>query len=125
MASDRAVKIRNWGLAVSAVLAAGLAAKPIWDGGKNLIAQEAATAAEAVIDEKLEPLQEQQTAASKKLVVIEGYLRRSEDREETRFCLQYSYQDLNAVARAHRCERESKARWDEWMAYDDSVSASQ
>lgn len=99
--------LRNWALALVAVgsVLGGAAAY-----GHRLVAQEARKEAA-----------KQMAPATRELGEIKELLRRQEDREELKFCLEFKHRDLEADARARACERESEARWAAWRAEDAAV----
>jgi len=106
-------KIRNWALtftAVGAVIGGGYTAGRSMVGySKELIAQEARNQAAA----QMEP-------ATKELSEIKELLRRQEDRELFRACVEYRYQDDAREVRIQKCERESNARWAWWHCEDET-----
>ena len=110
------VKVRNWALmatAVGAVLGGGYTAgKSLVSTTKDLIAQEATTAARA----QLEP-------ATKELSEIKELLRRQEDREAFRACMDYTHQDEAVEVRNQTCTRESNKRWAWWKCEDETPGA--
>ena len=106
-------KIRNWALtltAVGAVIGGGYTAgRSVVGTTKDLIAQEAQQAARA----QMEP-------ATRELSEIKELLRRQEDREAFRACMEYAHQDEPTEVRNQICTRESNARWAWWKCEDET-----
>jgi len=107
-------KIRNWALALTAVGAvlggSWAAGKSVVSTTRDLIAQEASTAARA----QMEP-------ATKELEQIKDLLRRQEDRDAFRACMDYQFQDDPREVRLQKCEQESNLRWARWQWEDCEV----
>ena len=97
-------KIRNWALAITAVLAV---CGSFLAYGKRVVAQEARKEAAA-----------QMAPATRELGEIKDLLRRQEDRELFKMCVDYQYQDDPYEVRLQNCERESNVRWSVWTAQD-------
>jgi len=110
------IKVRNWALtltAVGAVLGGGYTAGRSMVGySKNLIAQEAVQAAQAEMRPAVEELGQ-----------IKELLRRQEDRDAFRTCMDYSHQDESVEVRNQICTRESNARWAWWRCEDETPKA--
>jgi hypothetical protein len=107
-------KIRNAALAASAVAAALVAwafvprAVDTWKlGVVEASAQEARAEAAQVVQAEMAP-------AVQELGQIKDLLRRQEDREAFRTCMEYSHQDQPVEVRNQTCERESNHRWAVW-----------
>ena len=97
-------QLRNWALAIVAVAAvfSGMLAY-----GKKVVAQEARAEAAA-----------QMAPAVEELGQIKELLRRQEDREAFRTCMDYKYQDVSAEVRLQECTKESNARFAYWECED-------
>ena len=98
--------IRNWALAAIAVASVfgGMLAY-----GKKVVAQEARKEAAA----QMEP-------ATKELGRITELLRRQEDRELFKQCMDYSHQEQAVEVRHQTCTRESNKRWAWWECDDET-----
>ena len=97
-------RIRNWALAITAILAV---AGSMLAYGKKVIAQEARKEAAA-----------QMAPAVQELGEIKNLLRRQEDRELFKMCMEYAHQEQAVEARNQTCTRESNQRWDVWAQQD-------
>jgi hypothetical protein len=111
-------KIRNAALAASAVAAALVAwafvprAVETWKiGVVEASAQEASAVAAEVVQAEMAP-------AVQELGQIKDLLRRQEDRDAFRACMEYAHQDQPVEVRNQTCERESNHRWAVW-AWED------
>ena len=102
-------KLRNWALAATACAAVAI---PVLAYGKRLVAQEARKEAAA-----------QFAPATEELSQIKDLLRRQEDRDAFRTCVDYKYQDQPREVRLQMCERESNARWTYWTCEDETPKA--
>ena len=103
-------KIRNWALAITACAAV---LGPALMYTHRLVAQEAARQAEAVVEQKMAP-------ATKELEQIKELLRRQEDRDAFRACMDYAHQDEPTEIRNQICTRESNRRWAWWKCEDET-----
>lgn len=99
-------KIRNIALTVTAVAAAMTV---LIGYGKRVIAQEARKEAAA-----------QMAPATEELSEIKDLLRRQEDREAFKVCMDYQYQDDPVEVRNQKCTAESNARWAYWQCEDET-----
>ena len=100
-------QIRNWALAIVAVAALMTSFLAY---GKKVVAQEARKEAAA-----------QMAPATQELGEIKELMRRQEDREEFKLCMDYAHQDLNVELRNQECTKESNARWAYWECQDRTV----
>lgn len=97
-------QIRNWFLLILAA-AAVLGPAYKWNIVK---AQEAGRKAAT----------EQMAPAVEELGEIKDLMRRQEDRESFKMCMDYGHQDLAVEARNQECTKESNARWAYWECKD-------
>ena len=97
-------QLRNWALAIVAIATVfgGMLAY-----GKKVVAQEARAEAAAQMAPAVEELGE-----------IKELLRRQEDREAFKTCMDYTHQELSSEARLQECTKESNARYAYWECQD-------
>jgi hypothetical protein len=97
-------QLRNWVLAIVAVTAL---LTSFLAYGKRVVAQEARKEAAAQMAPAVEELGE-----------IKELLRRQEDREAFKTCMDYTHQELSNEARLQECTQESNARYAYWDCQD-------
>lgn len=102
-------RIRNLALTVTAVAAAMTV---LIGYGKRVVAQEAQKEAKAALQPATEELSD-----------IKDLLRRQEDREAFKSCMEYTHQDQPVEVRNQTCTKESNARWAYWQCEDETPKA--